>query len=138
VAYLFTERPADAGILDGMPEPENLPNWLTEADLDVYTAAYGRSGFRGPLGGYRNMDRDWEELPQVGATGIRQPALFIGGTRDTTFMFTGYEAIAAMESTVPNLCKVVLLPGVGHWTQQERPDEVNVELLDFLQREFSA
>jgi len=134
VPYLFTGRPADAGILDGMPEPETLPAWLTEADLDVYAEAYERSGFRGGLNGYRNFDRDWEELPEVGATGVLQPALFIGGTRDSAVIFTGYEALQAMEAAVPNLRKIVLLPGVGHWTQQERPDEVNFELIDFLQR----
>jgi pimeloyl-ACP methyl ester carboxylesterase len=63
VPYLFSGRPANAGVLDGMPEPKRLPAWLTEADLDVYTEAYQRTGFRGSLGFYRNFDRDWAELP---------------------------------------------------------------------------
>ena len=132
VPYLFTGKPADAGILDGMPEPEPLPAWLTEADLDVYAEEFARTGFRGSFGMYRNFDQDWEDMPEVGATGVLQPALFIGGRRDSAVIFTGYEAFAAMEAAVPNLRKIVLLPGVGHWTQQERPDDVNFELIDFL------
>lgn len=138
VPYLFTGKPADAGILDGMPDPETLPTWLTEEDLDVYAEAYGRSGFRGSFGFYRNFGRDWEDLPEVGTLGVKQPALFIGGMRDSAVIFTGYERLQAMVDVVPNLRKIVLLPGVGHWTQQERPDEVNFELIGFLQREVPA
>lgn len=137
VPYLFTGKPADAGILDGIPEPEPLPDWLTEDDLDVYAAAYARTGFRGSLSGYRNLDADWADLPEVGTIGVEQPALFIGGRRDPAVIFGGggAEALDAMEAAVPNLRKIVLLPGVGHWTQQERPDDVNLELIDFLDRE---
>jgi pimeloyl-ACP methyl ester carboxylesterase len=138
VPYLFTGKPADAGILDGMPEPDPLPPWLAEADLDVYADAFARSGFRGSFGFYRNMDRDWQELTEIGTLGIQQPALFIGGMRDSAVIFTGFEALQAMVEGAPNLRKVVLLPGAGHWTQQERPEEVNVELLDFLRREIPS
>jgi pimeloyl-ACP methyl ester carboxylesterase len=108
---------------------------IVEADLDVYTAAYERSGFRGPLGLYRNMDRDWEDLPEVGATGVRQPARFIAGRGDSAVVFLPFEdLVEPMEAAVPNLDQIVLLPGCGHWTQQERPDDVNAGLLDFLDR----
>lgn len=133
LTYLFTGKPADASILDGMPEPAALPAWLTEADLDVYARAFERSGFRGGLNWYRNMDRNWEELPQVGETGLEQPALFMGGTRDSQIRFGSFEAT---EAAAAKLRKIVLLPRCGHWTQQERPDEVNAELIDFLRREI--
>lgn len=74
----------------------------------------------------------------MGTIGVRQPALFIGGTRDSAVRFTGLEAMLAMEVGVPNLRRSVLLPGCGHWTQQERPDEVNAELIAFLQREVPS
>jgi pimeloyl-ACP methyl ester carboxylesterase len=135
VPYLFTGKPANAGFLDGMPEPATLPAWLTETDLDVYTDAYERTGFRGSFGMYRNYNQNWEDLPQVGATGVNQPVLFVGGRRDSAVIFAGEEAFDAMEKAVPNLRKIVLLPGVGHWTQQERPEDVNFELIDYLQRE---
>ena len=134
VPHLFTGKPANAGFLDGMPEPERLPAWLTEADIEVYAAAYERSGFGGSFGGYRTMASDWSDLPEIGTVGVRQPALFIGGTRDSAVRFTGLEALLAMETAVPNLHRNVLLPGCGHWTQQERPDEVNAELIAFLRR----
>jgi len=133
LTYLFTGKPADAGILEGMPEPTALPAWLTEADLDVYARAFERNGFRGGLNWYRNMDRNWEELPQVGAAGLEQPALFMGGTRDSQIRFGSFEAT---EAAAAKLRKIVLMPRCGHWAQQERPDEVNAELIDFLRREI--
>jgi pimeloyl-ACP methyl ester carboxylesterase len=132
VPRLFQE-PAPAGrVLDSMPEPNKLPGWLSDADLDEYARAYARTGFRGPLGVYRNQDRDWQEHPEIGSAGVQQPALFIGGRRDPAVLFGQLEP---MEAAVPNLRRIVLLPDCGHWTQQERPGDVNDELLAFLQRE---
>lgn len=133
VTYLFTGKPADAGVLDGMPEPAALPAGLTEADLDEYARAFERSGFRGGLNWYRNMDRNWEELPQVGVVGMDQAALFMAGTRDSQIRFGSFEPTEAAAS---KLRKIVLLPRCGHWTQQERPDDVNAELIAFLRREI--
>jgi pimeloyl-ACP methyl ester carboxylesterase len=135
VPYLFQGKPASAGVLEGMPEPPILPPWLSEADLDVYARAYARTGFRGALSWYRNMDRDWEAVPSVGAAGVRAPALFVGGRRDSAVIFGRFEP---MEAAVPNLRKIVLLPGCGHWTQQERPAAVNAELVSFLRHEGHA
>jgi pimeloyl-ACP methyl ester carboxylesterase len=119
-------------VLDGMPDPEALPGGLTEADLDYNARAFARTGFRGALNRYRNMDRDWEELARLADARVEQPALFMGGERDSTVLFGSVEP---MKASLPNLRKVVLLPGCGHWTQQERPAEVNAELIDFLRRE---
>jgi epoxide hydrolase A/B len=127
----FATKPKDSKFLDGMPEPANLPQWLTNADLDYFTAEFERTGFRGGLNRYRNMDRDWEELPELAGARIEQPALFIAGDRDgvIAMMPTGVET---MKQHVPNLRGVVMLPGAGHWTQQERPDAVNEALIAFL------
>lgn len=129
VPTLFTKKPADAGALDGMPEPTSLPDWLSEADLDYTTHAFVRTGFRGALNLYRTRDHNWEELSRLSETSVQQPVLFIGGERDSTIRFTNLEV---MRNALPNLHKVVLLPGCGHWTQQERPTEVNAEIIDFL------
>ena len=118
-----------------MPEPDQLPGWLSHADLDQYARAYARTGFWGALGVYRNQDRDWEEHPEIGAAGVKQPALFIGGRRDPAVLFGNLEP---MEAAVPRLRRMVLLPRCGHWTQQERPDDVNSELLDFLRMEVRS
>jgi len=132
VPRLFKERAPSGRVLESMPEPDTLPGWLGEQDLDEYARAYARTYFRGPLGLYRNQDRDWHEHPEIGTTGVRQPALFIGGRRDPAVLFGKLEP---MEAAVPNLRRIVLLPNCGHWTQQERPGDVNDELLDFLRRE---
>lgn len=123
------QKPAGAKLLDGMADPEELPDWLSESDLDYYAREFERTGFRGGLNLYRNLDRDWEELPHLANAKVEQPALFIAGDRDGVLAFTSLEP---MKANVPNLRKVVILPGCGHWTQQERPAEVNAELIDFL------
>jgi pimeloyl-ACP methyl ester carboxylesterase len=135
VPYLFEEKMAGTPMFDGLPDPEALPDWLSDDDLDVYVAAFEESGFAGAFNGYRNFDFDWSDLPEVGTLGIQQPALYIGGRRDPAVMYT-LGALPAMEASVPDLRRIVLLPGRGHWTQQEQPDDVNAELLDFLQREI--
>ncbi len=127
----FWLKPKDATFLQDLPEPATLPPWLTEADLDYFVGEFERSGFRGPLNRYRNMDRDWEQLPELEGVKVQQPALFISGDRDGVVVMnpTGIET---MKGIVPNLRDVVMLPGAGHWTQQERPAEVNAALLAFL------
>ena len=125
----LARKPQDAKFLDGMPEPETLPGWLTEEDIDCYAREFQRTGFRGALNRYRNMDRDWEELPELAGAKVQQPALFIAGEKDGVLRFTPLEP---MKAAVPNLKQIVLLPDCGHWTQQERPQEVNRELIEFL------
>ncbi|MFE3526413.1 alpha/beta fold hydrolase [Streptomyces sp. NPDC059161] len=108
-----------------------LPAWLSEDDLDVYAAEFERTGLTGALNRYRNMDRDWEDLAAHRGAPIKQPSLFIGGTLDasTTWMA---DAINAYPTTLPALSASHLLEGCGHWIQQERPDEVNRLLTDWL------
>ena len=126
----LSQKPKEAKLLNGMREPERLPSWLTDADLDYYTSEFERTGFRGGLNRYRNMDHDWEELPQLANAKVQQPALFITGDRDLVLAFS---SIDAMKASVPNLRKVLTLAGCGHWTQQERPAEVNAALFEFLE-----
>lgn len=108
-----------------------LPSWLSEAELDRRTADFERTGISGALGRYRNVDRDWEDLAAWDGLPIRQPSIFIAGERDAT---TGWlaGAIQAHADTLPGLSANHLLPGCGHWVQQERPDEVNRLLIDWL------
>ncbi len=108
-----------------------LPAWLTEDDLDVYAAEFERTGMTGALNRYRSMDRDWEDLAPHRGAPVEQPSLFIGGTLDasTTWMS---DAIDAFPTTLPGLTAAHLLDGCGHWAQQERPEEVNRLLTDWL------
>ncbi|QYJ05027.1 alpha/beta hydrolase [Nocardioides panacisoli] len=116
---------------DRFTHPERMPDWLTEEDLDFYVAEFSRSGFTGALHRYRNVDRDWEDLAVWGHAPIRVPSLFIGGELDGPVMW-GQRAMARFDRTLPDLRGCHVLPGCGHWVQQERPAEVNELLLGFL------
>jgi pimeloyl-ACP methyl ester carboxylesterase len=121
------------GALDSTLEPDHLPPWLTESDLDYMASELKKNGFRNPLNYYRNYDRNWQMLaPWTGAV-IHQPALFIAGKEDHVIRGpTGEKQLKDLPTTVPGLKRTVLLDGVGHYVQQERPKEVNAALLDFL------
>src|SRR5262249_54308403 len=124
-------RPKDSTFLADLPEPERLPGWLGDADVDFYTAEFERTGFRGGLNWYRNLDRTWELMAPWRGVPVTVPALFVAGERDPVIARTR-AAMDAMATTVPQLRRSALLPGCGHWTQQERPDDVNAALLEFL------
>jgi pimeloyl-ACP methyl ester carboxylesterase len=111
--------------------PEKLPVWLSEDDLDFYVAEFEHGGFAGPLNRYRNMDRDWVDMAAFRHRPISAPSLFIGGDRDGPTVW-GAGAIAGFTETLPGLRGSHVLPGAGHWVQQERADEVNELLVDFL------
>lgn len=131
----FAQKPASAGMLDGLTAPAQQPAWFTEQDLDYYTKEFERSGFRGPLNRYRNQERDWAALPQLSEEHITQPALFIAGARDPVLRFVpGIDLLESMNRWYDDLRGKVVLDGVGHWTQQEDPAGVNRALLDFLDR----
>lgn len=126
--FLFDKSEA---FLDTGSLPETLPGWLTEQDLEVFSNTFEQTGFRGGLNWYRNIDRLWELTPFLNGARLAQPALFIAGEVDPVItMYRG--AYEVMEQTVPHLRQKVLLPGAGHWIQQERPTQVNQLLLEFL------
>jgi pimeloyl-ACP methyl ester carboxylesterase len=127
-------KDASAALLDGMPDPAVFPAWLTDADLDYYVGEFSKSGFFGPLSRYRNHTRDFEYLQQFKDRRIDQPAFFIAGDKDGAFNGFGAlgDPIATMRQFVPNLEGGHVLAGCGHWTQQERPAEVNALLVPWL------
>ena len=121
------------GFLDGMTNPAALPSWLTEADVDFYAGEFARTGFRGGLNWYRNIDRNWELLAPFAGALVKVPALYIAGDRDPVVRFPGMDRlIPNLVSFVPQLRATIMLPGCGHWTQQERAAEVNAAMIDFL------
>jgi pimeloyl-ACP methyl ester carboxylesterase len=108
-----------------------MPAWMSAEDLDVYSAEFERTGFAGALNRYRNVDRDWEDLAFVAGRPITVPSLFVGGEKDGPTIW-GQAAIARYPTSLPALHASVILPGCGHWVQQERPAETNAALLGFL------
>jgi pimeloyl-ACP methyl ester carboxylesterase len=112
-------------------DPTSLPAWVTESDIDVYVAELTRSGFRGPLGWYRNIDRSWELLASFAGAAVTIPALYIAGDRDfVADVFSQF--IPKQSAMVPKLRPAITLPGCGHWTEQERAPEVSAAMIDFL------
>ena len=130
----YWDKPLGATFLEGLPDPKPVA-WLTEDDLDFYEAEFTASGFRGPLNRYRNHEADYEWLQNWAGKRIEQPALFIGGTRDpATFLFGAIEDPVALVKMFAPRAEGHILDGVGHWTQQERPEQVNAVLIDWLKR----
>ncbi|MGH7265417.1 MAG: alpha/beta fold hydrolase [Candidatus Rokuibacteriota bacterium] len=125
--------PRWGGLLDRLVEPPALPSWLTEADVAFYVEEFTRTGFRGGLNWYRNIDRNWELLAPFAGARVTVPALYVAGDRDLVVAFRGMDRlIPNLAKFVPRLRPTLMLPGCGHWTQQERPGDVNAAMIDFL------
>ncbi|WP_405791768.1 alpha/beta fold hydrolase [Streptomyces sp. NBC_01506] len=108
-----------------------LPAWLSEADLDYYAGEFERTGPTGALNRYRNVDRDWEDLAAWDGAPITQPSLFIGGGLDASLAWMA-DAVKNFPTTLPGLIASHIIEGCGHWVQQERADEVNAILTEWL------
>jgi pimeloyl-ACP methyl ester carboxylesterase len=127
------KKAPDAKYLDGLIDPDPLPNWLTPSDLEYYAGEFARSGFRGPLNRYRTSALDFAQQEEIAKLRIEQPTAFIAGSLDPVLsFFPGIDLVAIMRERVKDLRLVRLLDGAGHWIQQERPVEVNAALLEFL------
>jgi pimeloyl-ACP methyl ester carboxylesterase len=100
---------------------------LSVEERNYYADAFARSGFTGPINWYRNWTRNWEALAGVDQE-IDIPTLFIGAAND---VIISPEQIEAMRPLVTNL-EIHMLEKCGHWSQQEKPDEVNRVMLDWL------
>lgn len=129
----------EGGFLGDAGGDRTLPGWLTEADLAHFVAAYQKTGFRGGLNWYRNLDRNWELTAPWRDAQITQPSLFIAGSKDAVITgLIGAKAVSEMERMLPNLKRKLIVDGAGHWIQQERADEVNTALIAFLKESVGA
>jgi pimeloyl-ACP methyl ester carboxylesterase len=128
--------PPGGGFLDIGAEPppdSDLPGWLTSEDIETFVTEYRDSGFTGPLNWYRNIDRNWELAAAWHHAPVTVPALFIAGDRDVVISGPGTrEMLPRLRDVVPKLREPVLLESCGHWTQQERPDEVSKAMIGFI------
>jgi len=125
------------GYLDVLAAAPPLPwPWLTAAEFEHFVRAYTQgpasSAFIGGLNSYRCADRNWELGAAYADADITQPALFIAGAEDVVLKMIPANAIEIMRRRVPNLREVVLVPGAGHFVQQEKPQAVNDALIGFL------
>lgn len=125
--------PPGMGFADLFPAPERLPEWLTEEEMDVYVESFRRSGFTGPLNWYRNIDRNWALLSPWNGAPVTVPAMYLAGEQDITYRIareTG--GLTDMEETVTDLRETIVIPGCGHWVNQEQPEAVNEALSRLL------
>jgi pimeloyl-ACP methyl ester carboxylesterase len=100
---------------------------LSAEELDYFVSAFKKSGFTGPINWYRNWTANWEHLEGVPPTvGVR--TLFVAADDDVV---VSPEHIEGMKPFVPDL-ETYVLRNCGHWSQQEKPDEVNKVLIDWL------
>jgi pimeloyl-ACP methyl ester carboxylesterase len=118
---------------DRFTSPERLPAWLGEADLDVFASALEAGGFAGPLSYYANLEQNWHDLAPLHGKKLTVPAMFLGGEYDVGTSW-GAEAIALAPEVIPNWLGSRVLPGAGHWVQQERAEETNAIVLEFLRK----
>lgn len=142
--YASTDTPRDpptvtdpkrtaGGWIPRLGKPKELPSWLTEKDLDYFVSQFQQAGFRGGVNYYRNFDRNWQITPQLTGARIKVPVAFIAGVDDVVIRGAKEDALRTqMTRVADDLRAVKLVPGAGHWIQQEKPDEVNAFVLDFL------
>jgi len=116
---------------DRFASPQVMPPWLTEEDLGVYVDALERGGFSGPLSYYYNLENNWHDLAGQAGKPLIVPALFIGGEYDVATWW-GAEAIERAPEVMPNWLGSRVIKGAGHWIQQERAEESNHAILEFL------
>lgn len=112
---------------------KGLPDWLRQEDLDYVVSQFENAGFRGGMNYYRNFHRNWEITEHLQGATIKIPVLFIAGSRDSVIAGADEERLTATISrATEDLRDVVLIPDIGHWVQQEAPEETNAAMMEFL------
>ena len=117
---------------DGWMSPDELPAWLTERDIAAYVEEFAETDFFGPLNWYRNLDYNWALTAPWDGAQITSPALFLAGDRDPVISSYDTSTLeASLRALIPNLRRFELVPGAGHWLQQERTEVTNAALVEF-------
>ncbi len=129
----WVQRSPTSTLLEAFIDPEPFPQWLTSADLDYFVANFEAGGFHGPINRYRNQERDFADLPEMGVKPVHQPSCFIAGSKDVVRRFVpGMDAYAEPGANCTDLRFSHIIEDAGHWVQQEAPEDVNEALLRFL------
>lgn len=126
-----TSYPESSSMAEMFDVPAELPDWLSQEDLDYHVAEFKRNGFRGGINWYRNLERNWALTPQLANARFTQPAHFIAGAEDDVLLYVPDWA-ELMPSHFEDLRRVNLIEGAGHWLMLEKPQETTDEILLFL------
>ncbi|XP_015165243.1 bifunctional epoxide hydrolase 2-like [Solanum tuberosum] len=136
--YLTYRNPGPLYLPKGKPfddSPVILPSWLSQKEVDYFASKYEQTGFTGGFNYYRALDLNWELTAAWSGAKVKVPVKFIVGDLDLTYNTPGakdYINKGGMKKDVPLLEKVVILENVGHFLQQEKPDEINKHIHDFF------
>ena len=109
-------------------------SFLREEEISLYTRAFEQSGFRGPINWYRNIDRNQKLVPEMGTKKLELPCLQVTAAWDVALP-------PAMAAGMPLVCsdlEMVAIEDCGHWTQQEKPEELSRAMIDWLTRRFAG
>ncbi|CAN5297674.1 alpha/beta hydrolase [soil metagenome] len=123
--------PPGGSFLSVVADDATLPPWMSEDHFAEYVSAFSAGGLKGPIDWYRCLDLNWALTAFLQGEKIRRPSFFLVGERDPVRHYSGQHE-AGLKDWLTDLRAQVVLPGAGHWVQQERPDEVNAALLGFL------
>jgi len=127
------DKGADAGMLDGLVDPDPFPAWASSDDLQVYADAMHAGGWKGPLNRYRAQPIDADQLGSLPDPNIQQPATFIGGELDMVRNFVeGIDSYDFAAMACDDYRGTTIVDGAGHWVQQEAPEAVNAALETFF------
>ncbi|WVZ66784.1 hypothetical protein U9M48_015959 [Paspalum notatum var. saurae] len=122
----------------GSPDDEvPLPSWVTEEDLKYYTSKFEKTGFTGALNYYRALNKTWELTSPWTAAVINVPVKFIIGDLDLTYNTPGIQDFihkGGFKKFVPLLDDVVVMKDVGHFINEEKPEEVSDHIISFIEK----
>ena len=131
-ATITDPKRSAGGFIGRIGAPLEQPDWLTSEDLDYFVGEFERAGFRGGVNYYRNFDANWsitESLDPI----IKMPSAFISGAQDMVIQGANETALRTMMTPVTkDLRDITLIDGIGHWVQQEAPEQTNAAILAFL------
>ncbi|KAL8103371.1 epoxide hydrolase 1-like [Apium graveolens] len=115
----------------------SLPCWMSEEDFDYYATKFEKTGFTGPINYYRAVGLTWElTAPWTGAQ-VMVPTKFIMGDLDLVYHMPGSKEFihnGEFQKLVPLLQEVIVMKGAAHFINEEKPDEINKHIFDFLQQ----
>ena len=123
------------GLWARLARPKTLPTWITDVEFNHCVNGFLKSGFAGGLRWYQTLDLNWQITRYLNGSKVKQPSLFIAGVNDMVVKTYGGSASCerALTDSCPALTRCVFLTGAGHWVHQERADDVNSILIQFLQ-----